>query len=253
MADMQPHETASDDVAGYVLGTLDPTEADTFQSHLATCRACRDEVDALRAFPALLDDLPELLDVPADLEARTFAAIEAAAERRTETTRVPSDDNVVPIERARRLRFRVASRVVLSAAAALIIGLTAGTMINRTKSPAPALASFSLASPEPSSAHGTAVVRKASGGVAIDMKVSGLPASPPGTFYTCWLVGDGDTIAHQNRVSVGSFVVHEHETVHVRWTTAADLTKFSNLGITLEPSNGEPRHQGPKVLVGTRR
>ena len=72
----------------------------------------------------------------------------------------------------------------------------------------------------------------------------------PAEFYTCWLVGNGDTLAHPNRVSVGSFVVPGLATVRVHWTTAADLRRFPHLGVTLEPNNGIPSHQGPKVLVG---
>jgi hypothetical protein len=38
-------------------------------------------------------------------------------------------------------------------------------------------------------------------------------------------------------------------TVHVHWTTAGDLTRFPRLGVTVEPDNGNPSHQGPKVLT----
>ena len=82
------------------------------------------------------------------------------------------------------------------------------------------------------------------------MTATGLAPNPPGTMDTCWLVGPGDTLTHPNRVSVGSFVVPAGiRTVHVRWTTAADLVRHPTLGVTLEPANGNPSHQGPKLLA----
>jgi hypothetical protein len=100
-------------------------------------------------------------------------------------------------------------------------------------------------------AHGTAKLRSTPAGLTIDMTVTDLPPSAPRTFYTCWLVGPGDTLTHPNRVSVGSFVVEASKTVTVRWTTAADPRRFPQLGVTVEPDNGNPSHQGPKVLAGT--
>ncbi|HSS08738.1 MAG TPA: anti-sigma factor, partial [Acidimicrobiales bacterium] len=99
-------------------------------------------------------------------------------------------------------------------------------------------------------AHGVATVRSTANGLTIDMTVDQLAPSGPNDFYTCWLVGDGDTLAHPNRVSVGSFVVGNSGSVHVHWTTAAELHRFPHLGVTREPKNGNPSHQGPKVLIG---
>ena len=83
----------------------------------------------------------------------------------------------------------------------------------------------------------------------IELSVRDLPAPPAGHFYTCWLVADDDTAQHQNRVSVGSFVTSANGTATVRWETAADLARHPHLGVTLEPDNGNPLHQGPKVLT----
>ena len=112
------------------------------------------------------------------------------------------------------------------------------------------MATIRLISANGGPASAVATVRHSEGGETIDMRVEDLPPSPDGTVYTCWLVGPGDTLTHQNRVSVGSFIVRSPGPVRVTWTTAADMQRFPHLGVTLEPVNGDPRHQGPKVLAG---
>jgi anti-sigma-K factor RskA len=141
--------------------------------------------------------------------------------------------------------------LALAAAAVLLIGLAVGIVASQSGSSTAPLATIRLVAVGGGPAHGTATVRTTSGGLTIDMTVENLRPSPSGTFYTCWLVGPGDTLAHPNRVSVGSFVVRGTAPVEVHWTTAANLRQFPQLGVTLEPDNGNPSHQGPKVLAGT--
>ncbi len=74
---MATHPLPYPDLAGYVLGVLDPGEARAFAAHLASCGHCRDEVDELRGLPALLAT-GAAVEVPADLRARTFARIQAS-------------------------------------------------------------------------------------------------------------------------------------------------------------------------------
>jgi hypothetical protein len=139
---------------------------------------------------------------------------------------------------------------MLAAAALLVIGLGVGLVSTGGSSSTAPLATVRLVAVRGGPAHGTATIRSTPAGLTIDMTVQDLLASPSGTFYTCWLVGPGDTLTHPNRVSVGSFVVQKAGTVEVHWTTAADPHRFSQLGVTVEPDNGNPSHQGPKVLAG---
>jgi anti-sigma-K factor RskA len=158
---------------------------------------------------------------------------------------------VIPISQAPKKRRRRPPLLLIAAAVAVVIGLAVGVIASLGRSStAPAL-TVRLVSVSGGPAHGTAEIRSTAAGLTIDMTVDDLAPSRPGTFYTCWLVGPGDTLRHPNRVSVGSFVVRGARTVHVHWTTAADLHRFPQLGVTLEPDNGNPGHQGPKVLAGT--
>lgn len=51
---MSAHEQFADDLALYALGSLSGPEKQALEQHLATCAACRNELDALRGDTALL-------------------------------------------------------------------------------------------------------------------------------------------------------------------------------------------------------
>src|SRR5262252_236963 len=235
------------DVAGYLLGTLDAREREAFAAHLATCARCRSELEELRGVPDLLARAPDPVEVPAGLESQVMAAVAAepgrAAGRRPRVVR--------PRSAPRRFAWAAAAAAAVVLAFAGGIGLGRGLAPGGSVAPpAPAVASIHLVSATGSAASGDATIRSAPGGKSIELTVRGLPAPPPGFFYTCWLVAGDDTLQRQNRVSVGSFVTGGTGPVTVRWETAADLARYPHLGVTLEPDNGNPLHQGPKVLTG---
>ncbi|MDQ1441845.1 MAG: Anti-sigma-K factor rskA [Acidimicrobiaceae bacterium] len=289
MAERIPHSEPHPDVAGYLLGTLQDDETRAFLDHLDSCDACQIELDQLAGLPELLTDVPDSWSLPAGLEDRTFGAVEAAAQgvgagtgtaagtstgtgtaagtstgagtgaagTSTGTAAGTGDagelTTITPITAARR-RSRGPRRpqrllIAAAAAAAVIIAGVATLSSLRTSTPAP-LTTIRLISADGGPAHGSATVRTTPAGLTIDMTVDGLAPTPKGRIYTCWLVANDDTLAHPDRVSVGSFLVRGR-TVHVHWTSAADLDRFPHLGVTVEPDNGNPSHQGPKALIGS--
>jgi hypothetical protein len=250
MVDFGPHTEPHPDVAGYLLGTLEPSESQRFADHLIHCDACRSEVHQLAETARLLSEASPPVSLPEGLEARTLAAVEAATVADRQSEAGAHGGAVIPIHQPQKRGRRRPPMLLLVAAALLVVGLTAGILVSRSTSTAP-LATVELTAVGGGTAHGTATLHAASAGATIDMTVENLAPSPAGTFYTCWLVGPGDTLAHPNRVSVGSFVVRGAGPVHVHWTTAADVRRFSQLGVTREPDNGNPSHQGPRVLAGT--
>ncbi len=66
------------DAAAYVLGALEPAEADAFRRHIADCAACREEV---AAYEQVAQGLPaaggERYEVPSDLRKRVMREVRA--------------------------------------------------------------------------------------------------------------------------------------------------------------------------------
>ena len=96
--------------AAYVLGSLSPHERSEFETHMESCRTCKDQVDELSGLPAILATLPrehavQLLDPPRD----TMPALVSAARR------------------ARRWeRLRIAAAVVAAAAIGAVVMSVSG-------------------------------------------------------------------------------------------------------------------------------
>lgn len=254
------------DVAGYVLGTLTPAEAAAFEAHLPGCRECTAELAELGSLPSMLANAAPA--PPPSLRRRTFEAIAAAAAGPGPSPATPAsaprfDDppdlaDATPLRRPERaeragraVRQRAVRWMVASAAALLVVAAVAvGTVLYGRDGAGPQGTTVALAAAKGASGRGEAVVRPAEGGREIRLEVSGLPANPPGTFYECWLVGPDDAPDSPNRVSIGTFTVGADGTADVVWITAADPARFPKMGVTLEPDDGDPDVNGPKVLVG---
>jgi anti-sigma-K factor RskA len=229
---MPDHLAPHPDLAGYVLGALDPAERAAFEAHLADCDACRAEVAELEALPAMLEAAAPPVEVPPDLHERTFAAIERAA------------DGELAGRRRRRLAWTVAT---VAAAAVFALGLVAG--FSGLLGQRGTVATVALASPVGGAAHGSARLRRDGGRLIVDMDVAGLQPNRPGTLYECWFVGPGDSLQHPNRISAGTFVVGQDGRAKLRMMTAAPLASFPVMGVTLEADGGDPARHGGKVLV----
>lgn len=237
------------DVGGYLLGTLGADEREAYASHLATCARCRRELEELRGLPGLLSRASEPVEVPAGLGSRVMAAIAREPDRGG--TRRPTVLRRWPGPRWRPAWApAAAAAVVLAFAGGIGLGHQLSPGAPTGQRPAPVVESIHLVAVNGGAASGDATVRATAGGKSIELTVRGLPAPPPGHFYTCWLVAGDDTLQHQDRVSIGSFATTGTGRVTVRWETAADIGRYPHLGVTLEPDNGSPLHQGPKVLAG---
>jgi anti-sigma-K factor RskA len=222
---MPDHLAPHPDLAGYVLGALDPDEAEAFERHLAGCDACRAEVAELRGLPELLDRAAPEVEVPPGLRERTFAAVERSA-----------------AGGRRRPLLRLAA-----VAAALVVALVGGVVVSQLGVDRGQV--VELAAAPGHAGRATARLRQVSDGVEVDMKVSGLAPNQGGSVYECWFVGPGDTLERPNRVSAGTFRVGADGRAELRLYSAADLRRFPVMGVTLENDGGDPRRTGDKVLV----
>jgi anti-sigma-K factor RskA len=73
------HETRRDDIAAYLLGSLEPGEAAEVEQHLAACEECRSELEWLRPAVRTLPESVERVEPPAQLRSRIMGEVEADA------------------------------------------------------------------------------------------------------------------------------------------------------------------------------
>jgi anti-sigma factor RsiW len=107
MNDGSPHELS----AAYALDALDGDDREAYETHLAGCERCREDVASFRATASALAYDVELRPLPETLEHRIISA--ARAER----------PNVVPLRR--RLVLPAAALSAVAAVAAIAIGIWA--------------------------------------------------------------------------------------------------------------------------------
>ena len=234
-----------DDLALYVLGALeDPTE---FEAHLETCEQCRTELAELRGTLDVLDANVERPQAPAALRARTLAAIRETGPAQPPASDAPPPvqpaDNVVSIDRARLRRARIVSIASVAALALVAAGLGYRSL---TRDGFTADRTILLSAVGAGGAHGEARIDDTDAGQVVELVVEGLPDAPPGTYYECWWVGPNDADDIQDRVSAGTF---RKGTGTYRMQSSADPARFTKMGVTLEPDDGDPKRTGEKVLV----
>lgn len=242
---MAEQSTPHTDLGGYVLGVLEPEEIAAFEAHLAECPDCRRDLVELAAMPELLVNAAPPVDVPADLMARTFAAIDAAA---------ALPEPAAPPKAHHRRRRTVELRKVVAAAAAVVILGAGAAVVRETAKPAPGSAQVvELTAPGGGAARALARVRGTATGGVVEMDVEGMAPPPPGSFFELWLVAaEDDSVDRPKRISVGTFNVDELGRARVRWNFTADMAKFPRMGVTVEPDDGNPVHTTDRVLAGTR-
>jgi anti-sigma factor RsiW len=172
-----PHRGPQDhdpgELGALALGLLDPDRTRAVEEHLATCAACRRDLEDLTAVTDLLGEVPPeaLLDGPPDGDlvlARTLRQIRA--------------------ESAARRRRRWVPRIAAAAAAVAVL-LGGGVALGRATAPEPPAVIAAPPAPAPASGPGavtlqgdgvsgvrmTAVVTPAAGWVRVTTAVRGIP------------------------------------------------------------------------------
>ena len=107
MNDGSPHEVS----AAYALDALDGDEREAYETHLAACERCREDVASFRATASALAYDVDLPPLPETLEHRIIAAARA------------EHPNVVPLRQ--RLAIPAAALGAVAAVAAIAIGIWA--------------------------------------------------------------------------------------------------------------------------------
>ena len=254
--------------APYVLGALDPAERASFEDHLATCAACRDEVRALhRVTDAMAFAVPQ--HTPrAQLRSRVLATASSSPAAAPGTTdrsrprgRVPA---WLPLAAAVlvalglgayawRLQGRVATlearvddaerRAATSESGMLEARRVADrTQTAMTVLAAPDLVRIDLAG-EPAAPKATArALWSRNRGMVFT--TTNLPAAPAGRVYQVWVV------TATAPVSAGLIEPDASGRSTAFFATPADIAPPVAVAVTLEPAGGVPAPTGDKYLVG---
>ena len=172
---MNDHARWEDFAGAYVLGAMPSDERAEFEDHLETCTVCRDEVDELRPAAEALPMASPPLQPPAALKDRIMAEVEREASLLGAAG--AGADRPQRTERRRRGGWLSGWRLAPVAAALLIAGVLAGTVLS---GPDSSTYRFQGASAELEVTDDQAVL------VAED-----LPAPPQGRVYEVWVMPKG--------------------------------------------------------------
>ena len=247
-----------DDVALIDLATAQPVPAEV-AAHVATCPRCADELAVLRDVLGLVrEPAPELVPVPERVWDAVAAGIDAperagptppptppSGAAADGTGRPASDD--LAARRAGRARRRVAVGWVAGAAAAgLVLGGVAATLLDRDP-PAPAavtVASTSLDTLDTQQAMGSAEVVSHDGRVDLAVHTGG-PMDPEDGYLEVWLINRDLT----RMVSVGVLRPDESDQTFAIPQELLD-EGYVIVDISREGFDDRPEHSGDSIVRG---
>jgi hypothetical protein len=237
-------------LGGYVLGALEPAEADSVRDHLSVCAECSVE-------HAQLAGIPGMLDVAGSAETAVEqppAALEEAVLDRFARESRPGGEQPRDESRGRRrldtLRRRFAHPLPAAAlgalaAAAVTVAVTVlpGGSSNQPGGWGATYQARLSGLPAAPSADASAKLTTSSSGTYVRLKVSGLHGSP-GTVYELWCLRDDG-----EKVSAGTFRTDGGGHADVHLTTAAVPGEYHRLSVERRVL-GPAAEPGQRVMAG---
>jgi anti-sigma factor RsiW len=241
---MSPLQTCDDLrplLGGYVLGALEPDEAEAVREHLPGCAACSAEHASLAGLPALLD-LATPLVAPDEPLPPAFeeALLDRFARDRETPAPAPAPKRRLRLPRVEWTRPRVAVVSALLAAA-----LTFATLAAFDEDPSQPVASrnyvipLRAAAPAGGKLRARVALYRVRGGTGVHLWASGLPAGP-GRVYEMLCEGNGWS------ASAGTFRADADGRVEAKLTTAARVGEYDSLRVVYRDDRGHTRD----VLTG---
>lgn len=225
-------------VAAYVLGALEPREAEAVRMHLESCASCRELEARLRRTSTMLPLSVEEERPPARLRVRILTAAGAPATAPAPRRRALH----LPLPRRHRLPFspRTAAAAML-ALAVLGLGAWNAYLTHQLQSARSAVASHQLTtnSPTLATASGRVVALRDQQVLLVEFK--NMPPPEPGKVYELWLGTSSGTM-----VPVGVFRPDADGSKVVALNQ--DVSKYSVIALTVE--QGPDGVQAPTQAPG---
>lgn len=219
---MSENPDCGQDAAAYVLGALEPDEADEFRRHLEQCAVCRDEVSSLRHVVDALPMAAPQYPLPRGLRRRVLGTA-----RRT-PRQAPPSARASPS----RSRMVVPVRAIAGGLAAVIVAVVVALALTSGGSPGPRVIQAST---------GNAELRIAGG--QGELIVRALPQPPAGQIYEVWL-------ARPNRPFTPTSALFGVTTGGQAYVgIPGDLNGVSEILVTPEPAGGTKVPTHAPVIV----
>jgi len=210
-----------ENAAAYVLGALEPGEAEAFRAHLAECHACRDEVAAFEQITEALPASTGRSEVPRDLRRRVMREVRATPKS------APA--------RASSIRTRAPTRfspVWGGALAAVVVAVIVVFALSSGGSSGPRTVQASV---------GSAELRIDSG--RGDLIVHRLAPLPAGRVYEMWVQRGSATPTPTGTL----FSTRANGSANVG--VPGSLNGVSRVMVTQEPAGGTPTPTSAPVIV----
>ncbi|HEX7279883.1 MAG TPA: anti-sigma factor [Solirubrobacterales bacterium] len=216
------HSRWSDDLAAYMLGALDPREAEKLERHLEGCEHCQEELRWLEPAVHALPEEVERQEPPRQLRESLMAEVRADAQAGAR----PSPAR----PKARRWFLKPAMGfAVLALLVAGVVGYEVGRDGDGSDNP--------VTFEEQIGGMTVTMIQEGDGG---KLELAGVPQPPEGKVFEAWVERDGEVEA------VPALIVPDRHG-HAE-TTIADMTGVETLMVTVEPRGGSEMPTGETIM-----
>jgi anti-sigma-K factor RskA len=217
------HKRWSEDLAAYMLGALDPREAEEFEHHLDGCEHCQEELRWLEPAVHALPEEVERTEPPPQLRESLMAEVRADA--RVQARPAPS--------RPKARRWFLKPAVGFAVLALLIAGVVG----------------YEVGKDGDGEGGGASKIVRQINGMTVTMiqeddsgklELAGVPQPPKDKVFEAWVERDGEVEA------VPALLVPDRHG-HAE-TTIADMSGVKTLMVTVEPRGGSETPTGETIM-----
>jgi hypothetical protein len=224
------------DLAAFILGGLEPEEAEEARRHLASCSRCRNELKELEKVYRALEAAPPPVDPPAYLRGEILARMRA--EKRSRSNYAESEGSsslegrTNPSRAPRFYRSRHLG-AVLTGVAAMVAIVALGIFFGLTGEEAPVATIRLIPTPEEAAGldgyWGVAKIRpQPSDNQQVELRLNNFDEPEPDSYYELWFVSG------EKRISAGSFTSVGKGETRVWLNAPPEVKTFNTLLITEE-------------------
>jgi anti-sigma-K factor RskA len=216
------HNRWSDDLGAYLLGALDPREAEAFEGHLEGCERCQEELRWLEPAVQVLPEAVERAEPPPQLREALMAEVREDVRGR---------ERPAPARSWRGWLLKPAvGLAVLALLVAGVVGYEVGKDGGGEKS-APDKIVRQI------NGMTVTMIQEGEGG---KLELAGVPQPPEDKVFEAWVERDGEVEA------VPALIVPDRNG-HAE-TTIADMSGVKTLMITVEPRGGSETPTGETIM-----